>query len=250
MNKFLIKLISEEKVKLVESSKDISLAYLYKSVKSLLSAKTLVNIENLDDAIALTYYSMYYSVLALLFRIGIKSENHTGSIILLKEIFDLDVSELQKAKKDRVDKQYYVDFNTTKKYTTIMSYPTTENNKPPNNFPYQGRIVDGTYMFTPLPVMMIFMFIAGLLSVTTYNLRMQSTQDYVPNEIRARFNGTFQTLTTAGGAICGLIAGALAEFIYIPYVILGGAVIIVIAVFAILVRGRKEVKRIYNHEYR
>jgi uncharacterized protein (UPF0332 family) len=58
---------------------------------------------------------MYYSVLALLFKIGIKSENHTGSTLLLKEIFNLDVSELQKAKKDRVDKQYYVDFSTTKK---------------------------------------------------------------------------------------------------------------------------------------
>jgi len=115
MNKFLMKLISEEKIKLVESSEDIAIAYLHKSGKSLLSAKTLVNIENLDDAIALTYYSMYYSVLALLFKIGIKSENHTGSILLLKEIFDLDVSELQKAKKDRVDKQYYVDFSTTKK---------------------------------------------------------------------------------------------------------------------------------------
>lgn len=110
-------------------------------------------------------------------------------------------------------------------------------------------IVDGTYMFTPLPVMMIFMFITGLVSVTTYNLRMQSTQAYVPNDIRARFNGTFQTLTTAGGAICGLIAGALAEFIYIPYVVLGGAVIIIFAVFAILIRGRNEVKKIYNHEY-
>jgi DHA3 family macrolide efflux protein-like MFS transporter len=110
-------------------------------------------------------------------------------------------------------------------------------------------IVDGTYMFTPLPVMMAFMFITGLVSVTTYNLRMQSTQDYVPNEVRARFNGTFQTLTTAGGAVCGLLAGALAEFIYIPYVVLGGAVIVITAVFSILVRGKKEVRRIYNHEY-
>jgi len=118
MNKFLIKLISEEKIKLVEISKDVTAAYLFKSGKSLLSAKTLINIENLDDAIALTYYSMYYSVLALLFRIGIKSENHTGSILLLNEIFNIDVSELQKAKKDRVDKQYYVDFNITKKEVT------------------------------------------------------------------------------------------------------------------------------------
>lgn len=53
---------------------------------------------------------MYYSLLALLFRVGIKSENHTASIILLKELFGLDNSEILKAKKERIDKQYYIDF--------------------------------------------------------------------------------------------------------------------------------------------
>ena len=53
---------------------------------------------------------MYYFLLALLFRVGIKSENHTASIFLLKELFGLDNSEMLKAKKERIDKQYYVDF--------------------------------------------------------------------------------------------------------------------------------------------
>jgi len=57
---------------------------------------------------------MYYNVLALFFKIGIKCENHTASIILLKKIFGLDNDIIKKVKKERVDKQYYVDFSITK----------------------------------------------------------------------------------------------------------------------------------------
>ena len=53
---------------------------------------------------------MYYSLLAILFKAGIKSENHTASIILMNKLFDLDNSSIEKAKKERIDKQYYVDF--------------------------------------------------------------------------------------------------------------------------------------------
>jgi uncharacterized protein (UPF0332 family) len=81
----------------------------------LLSAKTLIKIQNYDDATALTYYSMYYSSLALLYKCGIKSENHTGTILLIRELFDIDSKMLEQAKKERVDKQYYVDFKATEK---------------------------------------------------------------------------------------------------------------------------------------
>lgn len=114
MNSFIKKLVEEGKIKLVEPSEDISSSYLQKSDKSLVSSKTLLEIGNLDDAIALTYYSMYYCTLGLFFKCGIKSENHSGTIILLKEVFDIDNSDLEQAKKDRVDKQYYVDFEATK----------------------------------------------------------------------------------------------------------------------------------------
>ena len=63
---------------------------------------------------------MYYSLLALLFRVGIKSENHTASIILLKEVFGLDNSEILKAKKERVDKQYYVDFKIAEHDVNVL----------------------------------------------------------------------------------------------------------------------------------
>lgn len=58
----------------------------------------------------MAYYSMYYSLLALLYRVGIKSENHTASIFLLKELFNLNNQKILNAKRERIDKQYYVDF--------------------------------------------------------------------------------------------------------------------------------------------
>lgn len=85
-----------------------------KSASYLESAKLLLKNNKLEEAISMAYYSMYYSLLALLFRVGIKSENHTASILLLKEIFGLDNSKILRAKKERIDKQYYVDFKVVK----------------------------------------------------------------------------------------------------------------------------------------
>lgn len=108
--KFLIKLLREGKLELVASNENIAKAYRQRSNESLVSAKTLLKIGNLKDSVALSYYAMYHYLLAILFRIGIKSENHTASIILLKEIFDIDNSVILKAKSERIDKPYYVDF--------------------------------------------------------------------------------------------------------------------------------------------
>lgn len=115
MNSFVKKLKREEKIKITEPSQEICSAYLEKSEKSLISAKTLTNIGHYDDAVALTYYSMYYCSLALLYKTGIKSENHSATIILLKEFFKINNEKIQEAKKERVDKQYYTDVKATKK---------------------------------------------------------------------------------------------------------------------------------------
>ncbi len=117
---FLAKLKKEKKIQVVEPNEEIKTAYLQRSEESLRSAKALFQINNLKDSVALTYYSMYYSLLALLFRIGIKCENHTGAIMLLKEIFSIDNEKIAAAKKERVDKQYYVDFSVTKEEVTDM----------------------------------------------------------------------------------------------------------------------------------
>lgn len=115
---FLNKLYKEEKIKEVEPSEYITKAYLEKAVKSLSSAKALLELGNLEDSVAMAYYSMYYSLLALLFSIGIKCENHAAAIILLKKVFDIDNTPISKAKTERIDKQYYVDFSISKEETS------------------------------------------------------------------------------------------------------------------------------------
>lgn len=111
---FLIKLAKERKLEIVESSEEIKHSYLEKSESNIASAKILLENNKLEESVSLAYYSMYHSLIALLFKAGIKSENHTASIILLKELFEIDNSDIAFAKKERVDKQYYVNFNITK----------------------------------------------------------------------------------------------------------------------------------------
>ena len=73
---------------------------------------------------------MYNLVLALLFGVGIKCENHSAGIISLKNVFELDNNLLSEAKKERIDKQYYVDFNITKQETqTAIEIAEDFNNK-------------------------------------------------------------------------------------------------------------------------
>ena len=107
---FLNKLKKEGKLRLIEASEEIKKSYLVKSESNLISAKILLKNKRLEESVSLSYYSMYNMLLALLFKVGIKSENHTASIILLKEIFNKDNSFLFFSKRERVDKQYYVDF--------------------------------------------------------------------------------------------------------------------------------------------
>ena len=110
---FLVDLESQRKLQFVEPSEDICNSYLEKSSSHLDSAKILLSANKLEESVSMAYYGMYHCLLALLFRCGIKSENHAASIILLKEIFqEKELAEvISFGKKERIDKQYYLDFN-------------------------------------------------------------------------------------------------------------------------------------------
>lgn len=112
---FLGKLYKKEVLQLVEPSNEVKASYLLKSESNLASAKILLQNNRLEESVWLAYYSMYHSVNALLFKIGIKCENHAAAIILLKKLFEIDNTEISLAKSERVDKQYYVDFHITRK---------------------------------------------------------------------------------------------------------------------------------------
>ena len=109
-NKFLNKLKKEEKLELVKPSEDICDSYSEKSANCLKSAKLLLQNNLFENSIGMSYYAMYNLLLALLFRTGIKCENHGCSILLLKLLFGKDdlYKLISDAKKERIDKQYYV----------------------------------------------------------------------------------------------------------------------------------------------
>jgi uncharacterized protein (UPF0332 family) len=111
---FLAKLKKEGRLEAIVPSEEISKSYIEKSKSNLSSAKILFQNNKLEEAVSLAYYSMYHMLSALLFKAGIKSENHSASIILLRNIFDIDNASISSAKKERIDKQYYVDFSIIK----------------------------------------------------------------------------------------------------------------------------------------
>ena len=111
---FLSKLHKEEKLKLVSPSDIIKDSYITKSESNLSSAKILLDNNKLEESVSLVYYSMYHMLTALLFKVGIKCENHSASIIMLDAIFGIDNKDIFSAKKERIDKQYYTDFTIAK----------------------------------------------------------------------------------------------------------------------------------------
>ncbi|MEG2367883.1 MAG: MFS transporter [Oscillospiraceae bacterium] len=108
--------------------------------------------------------------------------------------------------------------------------------------------LEGGSLYTPLLIMLPLFFLDGILGVTSYNIRLSTTQSYVPNEMRGRFNGVFQMVSNAGTVIGTLLAGALAEFLPIRPLITGLMAINLIAAFAIMFRGRRSVAKIYNRD--
>lgn len=109
-------------------------------------------------------------------------------------------------------------------------------------------ILDGGVLFTPLWAMLIIFFIDGMLSVTSYNIRLSTVQSYVPEEYRGRFNGCFQMVSNLGLIIGELSAGALAELFPSRSIIIGFMAVNVIGAFALMYRGRSHVKLVFNRD--
>lgn len=106
----------------------------------------------------------------------------------------------------------------------------------------------GFHLFFPKPLIVISAFFIGLFSVTSFNIRISSTQTYVDNNYRARFNGTFQTITTVGMIIGQLFSGALGEIYDIRMIILICNLIVVVMTVLIVHNNRHHLKKVYNLE--
>lgn len=107
---FLNKLKEEEKLKLVEPSEEISKSYLIKSDKCIQVAKLAYEAGIYENSVSEAYYSIYNTVLSLFFKLGIKCENHSGAVLLIKKLVHLDnlYQIFSDFKKDRIDNQYYI----------------------------------------------------------------------------------------------------------------------------------------------
>jgi len=108
---FLNKMIEKGRVKETSPSEEIMKSYLVKSENCLRSSEILFENNLLENSISESYYCMYNSLLALLFRYGIKSENHAASILMVKDLFcEMNLYNIiSSAKEERVDKQYYTE---------------------------------------------------------------------------------------------------------------------------------------------
>jgi len=108
---FLKKLKRKGIISLVEPSEEMKLSYLIKAENCLKSAKILFQSQLYENSTSEAYYGMYNSLLSLLFKIGIKSENHSASISLFDKLFGNNelIKIISWAKGERIDKQYYVE---------------------------------------------------------------------------------------------------------------------------------------------
>ena len=109
-------------------------------------------------------------------------------------------------------------------------------------------VLEGTYLFFPIPIMMLFCLISGLGGVTSYTIRISATQSYVPDEKKGRFNGVFNMINTAGSLLGELVAGILC-LILSPRIVLISCMLINGIAAAVLIGGNHtHVAAIYNRQ--
>ncbi|MEG1596484.1 MAG: MFS transporter [Lachnospiraceae bacterium] len=107
-------------------------------------------------------------------------------------------------------------------------------------------LIEGTYLFTPVKVMMVLCFLSGVLGVTSYNIRISATQSYVPDERKGRFNGMFEMMMTLGAMIGQLTSGAMTVVVRERIVLSIFMGINFLAALWIIGRNKSHVAPIYN----
>lgn len=107
-------------------------------------------------------------------------------------------------------------------------------------------VFTAVYLYLPILPMALMSFVIGTMNSTSYNLRVSATQDYVPDTVRARFNGTFLMFCTFGSVSGQLAAGALADWLPIRTIITAFYCIDFAAIVLIMLLHSKHIKPVYN----
>ena len=102
----------ERGISLISPNENLARAYVDKAKEAAEVMRTLQE-KSMAWAMSACYYSMYYSLYAIMMKLGIKSEIHSCSITFmryaLKRYYDeTDVHLLERAFEARIDHQYYV----------------------------------------------------------------------------------------------------------------------------------------------
>jgi len=109
-------------------------------------------------------------------------------------------------------------------------------------------LLEGTYLFCPIPAMAVMCFGVGIGGVTSYTIRISSTQSYVPDEKKGRFNGAFNMISTAGALAGEGLAGGLSQvmpgrtILFIVMMLCAAAAVVFIG------GNRRQVAPIYNRQ--
>ncbi|MBS3091894.1 hypothetical protein J4466_00590 [Candidatus Pacearchaeota archaeon] len=103
----------KEGIKLIDSNDNLSQGYIKMAENAIGTMNREKNL-NLQFGISACYYSMYYSLYAVLMKIGIKCEIHTCTLEFMKQLLQdfyskEDFKLINKAFASRDISQYYVD---------------------------------------------------------------------------------------------------------------------------------------------
>ena len=105
-----------------------------------------------------------------------------------------------------------------------------------------------TLLYLPPWVMIVSCFFAGILGVTSYNIRLSATQSYVPDEYRGRFSGCFQMITQAGTVVGQLLGGALGEIFPLRGLVVFFYAFLILVCLGFLLPCSRYVRDIFNRE--
>lgn len=110
---------------LIEPNEELAKAYFKKAEDSLRASSALK--DNKDWEISSSYYTMYFSLYAILTKIGIKCEIHSCTISFMRFFLDRyfideEIDLIEKSQKARIDTQYYSDRNVSEElYKRMMN---------------------------------------------------------------------------------------------------------------------------------
>ena len=109
--------------------------------------------------------------------------------------------------------------------------------------------MDTVLLWLGFPLMLVNRAAVGFLGIQSATLRESSVQSYLPDGMRAKINAVANALYVLMPTALTLAAGALGEVMDYRLCVTLLSAAQIIPCYAIMWRGREDVKPIYNHKY-